>query len=181
MLTLMSDFCTSSIQLLKAFLCSTDTFNIRKLKRLVEYIQYQNHSHIEIDVTLRLTASQSVLVSCPLWDMWPDITSCQKDAVWKLRYYFCGDLCDERIGLQFAVQSLNGPSCAEPITILHCFIWDSPNLEGQVPVFIFPRNRVAQLYPQALGFIVIVIYYYHEMEKKQILFQIKLIIYSSET
>jgi hypothetical protein len=26
-----------------------------------------------------------------------------------------------------------------------------PNLEGQVPVFISPRNRVAQLYSQALG------------------------------
>jgi hypothetical protein len=26
-----------------------------------------------------------------------------------------------------------------------------PNLEGQVPVFISSRNRVAQLYPQALG------------------------------
>jgi hypothetical protein len=26
-----------------------------------------------------------------------------------------------------------------------------PNLEGQVPVFISPTNRVAQLYPQALG------------------------------
>jgi hypothetical protein len=30
-------------------------------------------------------------------------------------------------------------------------IWDSPNLEGQVPVFISPRKRVAQLYSQALG------------------------------
>jgi hypothetical protein len=30
-------------------------------------------------------------------------------------------------------------------------IQDSPNLEGQVPVFISPRNRVSQLYPQALG------------------------------
>jgi hypothetical protein len=29
-------------------------------------------------------------------------------------------------------------------------IRDSPNLEGHVPVFISPRNRVAQLYPQAL-------------------------------
>jgi hypothetical protein len=28
-----------------------------------------------------------------------------------------------------------------------------PNLEGQVPVFISPRNRAAQLYPQALGFL----------------------------
>jgi hypothetical protein len=31
-------------------------------------------------------------------------------------------------------------------------IRDSPNLKGQVPVFISPRNMVAQLYPQALGF-----------------------------
>jgi hypothetical protein len=36
-------------------------------------------------------------------------------------------------------------------TIFYCLIWDSPNLEGQVPVFISPRNRVAQLYPRALG------------------------------
>jgi hypothetical protein len=27
----------------------------------------------------------------------------------------------------------------------------SPNLEGHVPVFISPRNRVVRLYPQALG------------------------------
>jgi hypothetical protein len=37
----------------------------------------------------------------------------------------------------------------------HNHIWlpqiqDSPNL-GQVPVFIFPSNRVAQLYPHAMG------------------------------
>jgi hypothetical protein len=30
-------------------------------------------------------------------------------------------------------------------------IRDSPNLEGQVPLFISPRNKVARLYPQALG------------------------------
>jgi hypothetical protein len=29
----------------------------------------------------------------------------------------------------------------------------NPSLEGQVPVFISPRNRVAQLYPRALGFV----------------------------
>jgi hypothetical protein len=34
--------------------------------------------------------------------------------------------------------------------ILLSQIRDSSNLEGQVPVFISPRNRVAQLYPQAL-------------------------------
>jgi hypothetical protein len=35
--------------------------------------------------------------------------------------------------------------------ILQSHIRDSPNLEGQVPVFISPRNRVLQLYSQALG------------------------------
>jgi hypothetical protein len=58
-----------------------------------------------------------------------------------------GALSDDRIGLQFAVQSLNGASRAEHVAILYCLIWDSTNLEGQVPVFISPRNRVAQLYP----------------------------------
>jgi hypothetical protein len=32
-------------------------------------------------------------------------------------------------------------------------IRDSTDLEGQVHVFISPRNRVAQLHPQALGFL----------------------------
>jgi hypothetical protein len=36
--------------------------------------------------------------------------------------------------------------------ILLSQIRDLPNLEGQVPVFISPRNSMAQLYPQALGY-----------------------------
>jgi hypothetical protein len=36
--------------------------------------------------------------------------------------------------------------------IFYCLrIRASPNVEGQVPVFISPRNRVAQLYPHELG------------------------------
>jgi hypothetical protein len=35
--------------------------------------------------------------------------------------------------------------------ILLSQIRDSPNLKIQVPVFTSPRNRVVQLYPQALG------------------------------
>jgi hypothetical protein len=35
--------------------------------------------------------------------------------------------------------------------ILLSQIWDFHNLEGEVPIFISPRNRVVQLYPQALG------------------------------
>jgi hypothetical protein len=88
----------------------------------------------------------------PLWDLRPDITSCRYVAVWKLRSLFLwGALSDERTGLQFAVQSLNGPSHAEPVILLYCLIWDSLNLDGHVPVFISPRNRVVLLYPWALG------------------------------
>jgi hypothetical protein len=37
------------------------------------------------------------------------------------------------------------------MNIAYClYILGSPNLEGQAPVFISPKNRVAQLYPQAL-------------------------------
>jgi hypothetical protein len=83
------------------------------------------------------------------------------------RYYFLSEWCclkvvflflwgalsDDRTGLQFPVQSLNGPSCAEPVIIIYCLVWDppSPNLADQLIVFISPRNRVAQLYPRALG------------------------------
>jgi hypothetical protein len=35
--------------------------------------------------------------------------------------------------------------------ILQSQIRDSPNLEGQVPIFTSPRSRVAQFYPHALG------------------------------
>jgi hypothetical protein len=50
-------------------------------------------------------------------------------------------------------QSLWGPSPVEHTTIYYCLIWDFHNLEGQIPVFISRRNRVAQLYPWALGFL----------------------------
>jgi hypothetical protein len=42
--------------------------------------------------------------------------------------------------------------------ILLSQFWDSPNLEGQVPIFISPRNRMAQLYHQALGSLFIASY-----------------------
>jgi hypothetical protein len=29
----------------------------------------------------------------------------------------------------------------------YCLIWDSSNLEGQIPIFTSPMNRVAQLFP----------------------------------
>jgi hypothetical protein len=59
-----------------------------------------------------------------------------------------GRVCN-LLGLAKAVTL--GSHSAEFAAIFCCLIWDSPNLEGQVPVFISPRNRVAKLYPRALG------------------------------
>jgi hypothetical protein len=63
-----------------------------------------------------------------------------------------GRVCNLLVNLLLDLpeHSLLGRSPAELTTIFYCLIWDSPNLEGQVPVFISPRNRVAQLYPRAL-------------------------------
>jgi hypothetical protein len=44
------------------------------------------------------------------------------------------------------------------VTIFYSEILDYLNLQGQVPVFISPRNRVAQLYPQAPGFLFVASY-----------------------
>jgi hypothetical protein len=105
------------------------------------------------------SVSQHVLVSSTLVGLLPryyflSVCCCLKFAV----FFLWGALSDERTGLQFAVQSLNGPSRSEPVTLLYCLIWDSRNLEGQVPVFISRRNRVAQLYPWALGSLYVVYY-----------------------
>jgi hypothetical protein len=72
--------------------------------------------------------------------------------------YLWGALSDDRTDLQFLVQSLNGPSRAEPVTILYCLIRDSPNMEGQVSIFISPRNTVAQLYSWVLGSLFVACY-----------------------
>jgi hypothetical protein len=59
-----------------------------------------------------------------------------------------------RLQLLLALASevfLVSESCGTHDHVLLSHIRDSPNLEGQVLVFISPRNGVAQLYPQALG------------------------------
>jgi hypothetical protein len=85
------------------------------------------------------SVSQHVLVSCPLWNLWPDITSCLKVAVLFLR----GVLSDERTGLHFAVQSLNGPGRVEPISMLYI----SQEQGGPVipPGTGFPLRRLLRL------------------------------------
>jgi hypothetical protein len=58
---------------------------------------------------------------------------------------------DGSVIYSYNLLSLSSPSSAELMIISYCLMWDSPNLEGQVPVCIPPRNRVTQLYHRALG------------------------------
>jgi hypothetical protein len=63
-----------------------------------------------------------------------------------------GWVCRLQLLLGFArAVILRSESCGSHNHILQSQIRDSPNLQGQIPVFISPRNREAQLYPQALG------------------------------
>jgi hypothetical protein len=59
-----------------------------------------------------------------------------------------------RLQLLLAVANaviVGSESCGANDHILLPQIRDSPSVEGQVPVFTFPRNRMNQLYRQALG------------------------------
>jgi hypothetical protein len=69
----------------------------------------------------------------------------------------------DRVTLRLAVYRQSVRLGAEPLEphgqILRSQIPDSPKLEGQVPVYISLKNRVAQLYPQALGSLLVASYY----------------------
>jgi hypothetical protein len=69
---------------------------------------------------------------------------------------------DERMGSLFysynwfwalSKHSLSRSSPAELTSIFCCLTWDFPNLEGQVPVFISPRNKMAEIYSPGTGFL----------------------------
>jgi hypothetical protein len=73
-------------------------------------------------------------------------------------------LSDKRTGLSFTVAAGARQRSHSWVTRDHNLlsqIRNSPNLEGQVPIFISPRNRVAQLYPQALDSLFVAFYDSH--------------------
>jgi hypothetical protein len=77
----------------------------------------------------------------------------------------CNIISDERIGLSFTIAAgldsaviLGSESRETHDNILRSPIRASPNLEGQVPVFISPRNKMDQLYPQALASVSVAFY-----------------------
>jgi hypothetical protein len=103
----------------------------------------------------RLTANQFVLVTSPL-RFTTRIFIFQLNTCFHNRYLTSslkrGWVC--RLQLLLVLASaviLRFESRGRHDHILLSQIPDSPNLEGQVLVFISPRNRMARLYPQALG------------------------------
>jgi hypothetical protein len=104
---------------------------------------------------LQFTASQFVLTTSPLRLMTGNfifqLNTCSYSPYVTsslTRGWFC------RLQLLLILASaviLRSKSCGTHDHILLSQIRDSHNLQGQVPVFITPRNRVARLYPQALG------------------------------
>jgi hypothetical protein len=98
-------------------------------------------------VTLRLTVCLGIEYPCGTCDqiLFP--------VGMLLSYIYWGPLSDEKTGLQCNHSIVQVAQNPKPYFTLTC---DSPNLKGQVPVFIYPRNRVAQLYPRALGSLYVV-------------------------
>jgi hypothetical protein len=103
------------------------------------------------------TANQFVLAPTP-WDS-------------RLEYFFSNwtpavrVLSDERMGLSFTIaagphQRIHSQVWVPQDSCPHFTVSDSrlPQPGVQVPVFISPRNRVAQLYPPALGSIFVALY-----------------------
>jgi hypothetical protein len=90
----------------------------------------------------------------------------------KTIFYYCqtvtglfmwGSLSDERTGLPFTIAAGTRQRTHSQVRVPrdswpYFTISDSrpPKLEDQVPVFISPKNMLAQLYPQALGSLFIV-------------------------
>jgi hypothetical protein len=108
---------------------------------------------IQVQVNLRLMVSRPVFLGVGL----PSEAYGQfffLFSVWQLRFSWCGApsltigwVCNLLVQLLLGIVEVPQNS----MTIFWCIIWDSPNLEGQVPVFLSPRNRVSQLYSWALG------------------------------
>jgi hypothetical protein len=102
-----------------------------------------------------------MLVSSPNWGPRPYYYYCQAVAIW---WCVAPSLTRERIGrlqlLLFFTSAaiLRSESRGTHDHIPLSQIRDSFNLEGQDPVFLSPRNRVAQLHPKALGSLFVVPY-----------------------
>jgi hypothetical protein len=135
-----------------------------------------NHIRLPSQETLSILSQQSpsqsyVTTDCqsaslswcqaPIWGLRPDlITVRQLRVCWSGAFSLMRErVCCLQLLLVLTSAVVLGSSGRGLVNhILLSQIRDSPNLDGQVPVFISLRNRVAQLYPQALGSVFIASY-----------------------
>jgi hypothetical protein len=116
----------------------------------VKSIKSRSHSYVTTDGR---SASLS-WCQAPIWGLRQDFYYCRTFAgllIWDA-------LSDERTGLPFTIAAGPRQGSRTRNHILLSQIRDSHNLEGQVPVFISHRNRVPQLYSQALGSLIVASY-----------------------
>jgi hypothetical protein len=103
----------------------------------------------------RRSVGQSVLVSSPIRGLWPDFYYCQTIAdLLKWRY-----LSNERTSLSSTIAAvfasaavLRFESHGAHDHILLSQIWDSPNLEDQVPVYCIPQEQGGPVIPPGTAF-----------------------------
>jgi hypothetical protein len=125
--------------------------------------------NVKVNVIRITTDSQSASLSrcqAPIWDPRPIFSYffpyCQLRVPWcevpsLTRGWICNLLAQLLLGLARAVTLGSGSRRTHDHFLLpHLRL--PPNLEGQVPVFVSPRNRVAQLYLRALGSLFVAIY-----------------------
>jgi hypothetical protein len=122
------------------------------------------HSITEVEVNLRPTVSRPV---CP--GVRPPSGTCDQFFLrheisfrqLRLCYFVApsltrGRVCNLLLNCFLALPEQSLPQNSR--SLFYCLVWDSPNLEGKVSVFISPRNRVAQLYPRTLGSLSVAFY-----------------------
>jgi hypothetical protein len=110
------------------------------------------------------TDGQSASLSCcqaPISNPRPIFLLLSLIILRQLRICWCGApsltrsrVCSFQFLLASPAQLFSGLSPSGLMSIFfYCLhFWDSPNLEGWAPIFIFLKNRVAKLYPRALGY-----------------------------
>jgi hypothetical protein len=142
-------------------LCSLSLVGVAIPQSLTDYVPNCVESESELLYDWRFTAKQFVLATSPLRP--------STSIFFQLYTYFRnpyvlssltrGWVCSLQLllGLASAI-ILRSESRGTRNHISLPQIRDSPNLEDKLSVFISPRNRVAQLYPQAMGSLFIASY-----------------------
>jgi hypothetical protein len=118
-------------------------------------LRHESESESELLYDWRFTSNQFVLAPSPLRlttsNFFPQLNTCgySLHVTTSLKR---GWICRLQLLLVLASAIIFGyESRGNHDQILLSQIRDSPNLEGQAPVYVSPRGRVAQLYPPGIG------------------------------